>query len=69
MDLNEGSYQNTDPSTLKCKYDKEIILLLGVAMVEYKDGLIEGKRVKPYTYTKKTILCETEWKPNLEVVF
>ena len=63
--LNEGSYQNTDPSTLKCKYDKEIRLLLGVAMVEYEDGSIEGKRVKPYSYTEKTILCESEWTTKL----
>ena len=40
VDLNEGTYHDTDPSTLKCKYDKEFRLLLGVAMVEYEDGSV-----------------------------
>ena len=60
-----GSYHDCDPLELKVKYEKEVRLMLGVAMVKYPSGEVEGKRVKEFDYTEQTIVTEKEWIRSL----
>ena len=60
-----GTYNNVDPSIVKCKHDKEIRLLLGVASLKYADGRVEGKRTPMFSYTEKTIVANKEYLRRL----
>jgi hypothetical protein len=52
-----------DISFLKVKYDKEVRLLLGCAVVETKEGLVEG-RVGPnaLSYSGQTVLSISDYR-------
>ena len=47
----EGSFQNTNPTKLSVKYNEEIRLALGVLLYEHPDSKLEGRIIKPFSYT------------------
>ena len=56
LDLENGAYDETQVLTLQVKYEKEIRMCLGVAVVEKTDGIKEGVKLKPFNYSGKTLL-------------
>ena len=43
------------------KYEEEVRLCLGVFLFQYPCGKIERLRIKPFSYTGKTIITKAEW--------
>ena len=61
-----GELKNTDPTELNVKYDQEVRLALGVFLYQHPSGEIEGRRIKPFSYTSQTILSEEEWQRKVQ---
>ena len=62
LDLENGTYAETEPTKFKCKYDNKIKLLLGVAAVKYKDKHVQGFRCHAFSYINKTVLADKDFQ-------
>jgi hypothetical protein len=56
VDLKNSSYSDEEKSTLKVKYEKEVRLCLGCAVVHNEDGSKVGKRAHPFCYLGRIII-------------
>jgi hypothetical protein len=56
VDLKDGRYSDEEKSTLKVKYEKEVRLYLGCAVVHNEDGSKVGKRAHPFCYLGRIII-------------
>ena len=65
LDLENGTYADTEPTKLNCKYDNKIRLLLGVAALKYKDERIQGVRCRAFSYTNKTVLADKDFQRRI----
>ena len=61
-----GTLKDTDPTETNVKYETEVRLALGVFLFQYPSGEIEGRRIKPFSYTSQYIVTETEWKRKVQ---
>ncbi|GFH53203.1 hypothetical protein CTEN210_09679 [Chaetoceros tenuissimus] len=58
LDFENGSYDEVELCTLKCKYNEEVRLSLGVV----KNSQSSGENLAPFVYTNKTLISERDWK-------
>jgi hypothetical protein len=65
LDLENGAYDETKVDTLQVKYEKEVRMCLGVAVVENEDGIKEGVNAKPFNYSGKNIIAISEMKKKV----
>ena len=61
IDIENGTYDDADVCILKVKFDKEVRLCLGCAMIENDEGKQEGLRAAPYDYSGQTILSIVDY--------
>jgi hypothetical protein len=61
LDLEDDNYNDKEVVEVHVKFEKEIHLCLGCAIV-FKDGQEEGKTAAPYDYYGKFILSIRDWE-------
>jgi hypothetical protein len=62
LDLEEGTYDETEITYLSVKYEKEVRLCLGCAVTKDTDGNEKGRTAIPFDYSGKIILSILDYE-------
>jgi hypothetical protein len=65
LEPENGKYSEEEKGRLKVKFEKEVRLCLGCAIVEDSNGNRKGKRAKPFVYSGKVLLTIKDWNKNI----
>jgi hypothetical protein len=67
LDLEEGTYDDTEVTYLNVKCKKEVRLCLGCGMMEDVDGKLDGRTAKLFDYSGKIILSIPDYEKRTEI--